>query len=84
MVYTEQEMTTMKSYVLSKIEYGGNEFGSPTIMGLTLAQILFDDAHLSGLGKDGTQRILNELEVSGAIYAELKPGRGEVYNIRRR
>lgn len=65
----------LRSYVLSKVDYNG-------AAGLTVDDILLEDIYLSGMGRDGVQRILNELELEGLVRADQGYQRGktgEVY-----
>jgi len=65
-------MTTNESYLLSKLVYNAAQ-------GLTRDDILFNDAHLIGLGRDEVQRLLNSLELLKFAKVDLVAGRGEVY-----
>ena len=70
----------MNDYILSKIEYA--ETHRPEGPGLTLNEILFSDAHLEKLGKNGVQKILNELEKNHLVVASVETGRGEVFRLK--
>jgi hypothetical protein len=62
-------MNIMEKYVLSKL-YSSD---------LTRREILYEDAHLHAIGKNGVQQILDRLELAGKVSAKVVIGRGEVY-----
>jgi hypothetical protein len=70
----------MSDYILSKIEYA--ETHRPEGPGLTLDEILFADVHLQTLGRNGVQKILNELEEKHFVFGSVETGRGEVFRLK--
>jgi len=66
-------MDVTKRYVISKLQR------APA--GLTVSELLLEDAHLSSFTKEGLHRLLAELEIACKVTADVVVGRGEVYRI---
>jgi hypothetical protein len=62
-----------KEYVLSKLQHAKS--------GLTVKELLYEDAHLSGYSPEMLHRLLGTLEIARKVTADVVVGRGEVYRI---
>jgi hypothetical protein len=68
---------SVQDYILSKLEYAYAHSSG----GLTVEELLDQDAHLSGYTPEKLLGLLNVLENHKLVTAEVIVGRGEVYRL---